>query len=287
MDVTKFDSAQEYYRKVESYLLKDEATHCLLIGLSRALCNSQSKHINFPYLVTVEHDGLITATAIRTSSQRKLVLSKSTDLKAIKLIAEDAATLKNKYLPGVIGLKSEATTFARTWQSLTGKNFELTFAMCVHQLQTVKSVSKAPGKLRLATQSDRNLLRKWIEAFEAEALGDSEPKSDSQVWFEKNLQQKSLYVWQDKVPVSMTPFGGATPNGVKVNAVYTPPEYRGRGYATSCVASLSKKLLNQGYKYCFLFTDLANPTPNYIYRKIGYQPVCEIFNYTFKSKADS
>ena len=282
MQINKYNNANEYYQRVESYLLQDEAAHCLLIGLSKAMCNSQPKHQDFPYLVTVESDGAIVATAIRTSPRRRLILSKSTDLEAIKSIAEDAIAFENKSLPGVIGLKSEAITFARTWHFLTEQNYKLAFAMKIHQLKTVIAVRKASGSFRLVEKSDRSLITKWIQAFELEALGDSEPKSDPSTWFEKNLKKKSLYIWQDKVPVSIAAFGGATANGVKVNAVYTPPEYRGKGYATSCVAALSQHLLDLGYRYCFLFTDLANPTSNHIYQKIGYQPVCEISNYSFK-----
>ena len=283
MEISRFKNASKYYQRVESYLLNDEAAHCLLIGLSKALANSQQEDANFPYLVTVEQETVIVATAIRTSPIRKLVLSKSTNLKAVNLFAEDLATLPNKSLPGVIGLKSEATTFALTWQFLTRQTSELACAMRIHQLETAQSVTKTSGRFRMATESDRSILTNWIQAFEGEALGDSEPKSDCQSWFEKNLQQKSLFIWQDKVPVSMAAFGGATPNGVKINAVYTPPEFRGRGYATSCVAALSQQLLSQGNKYCFLFTNLANPISNHIYQKIGYQPVCEISNYNFKS----
>ena len=80
----------------------------------------------------------------------------------------------------------------------------------------------------------------------------------------------------------MAGFSGATPNGIRVNLVYTPPEYRKKGYATSCVAALSQTLLDQGRKYCFLFTDLANPTSNHIYQTIGYQPVCDMNDYWFE-----
>ena len=285
MQINKYNDANEYYQRVESYLLQDEAAHCLLIGLSKALCNFQPKHQSFPYLVTVERDRVIVATAIRTSIERRLVLSKSTDLKAIDAIATDIVTLANTFLPGVIGLETEATAFARTWHSLTKHNYKLAFAMKIHQLETVNLINKTSGSFRLAQKSDRSLLTGWIQAFELEALGDSEPKSDPQIWFEKNLDNKSLYVWQDKTPVSMAAFGGATPNGIKVNAVYTPPEHRGKGYATSCVAALTQHLLQQGTKYCFLFTDLANPTSNHIYQKVGYQPVCKISNYSFEPKA--
>ena len=282
MQINTYDNAREYYRRAESYLLEDEAAHCLLIGLSKAMCNSQSEHRNFPYLITVEHHGSIIATAIRTSLQRKLVLSKSTDLGAIKLIAENAIAFENKSLPGIIGSKSEAITFVRTWHSLTKQDYELAFAMQIHQLEAVKPINKASGSFRLVQKSDRDLIIKWSEAFEREALGDSEPKSNHQSWFERHLKQQSLFVWQNETSVSMAAFGGTTPNGTRINAVYTPPEYRGKGYATSCVAALSQHLLDLGYKYCFLFTDLANPTSNHIYQKIGYLPVCEISNYSFK-----
>ncbi len=46
---------------------------------------------------------------------------------------------------------------------------------------------------------------------------------------------------------------GKTPNRNLVNFVYTPPELRRRGYATECVAKLSKNILEEGNRFCFLF----------------------------------
>ena len=47
--------------------------------------------------------------------------------------------------------------------------------------------------------------------------------------------------------------------------MYTPPELRGHGYATALTAELSQRLLDGrlfegGRRFCFLYTDLANPT---------------------------
>ena len=64
--------------------------------------------------------------------------------------------------------------------------------------------------------------------------------------------------------------------GVRIGAVYTPPEHRRRGYATATVASLSRAMLDRGRRACYLFTDLANPTSNHIYAEIGYEPVCDV-----------
>jgi len=57
--------------------------------------------------------------------------------------------------------------------------------------------------------------------------------------------------------------------------VYTPRELRGRGFATATVAALSQLLLDQGHQFCCLYTDLANPTSNAIYQRIGYQAVSD------------
>ena len=69
-------------------------------------------------------------------------------------------------------------------------------------------------------------------------------------------------------------YGGPTPNGIRIGPVFTPAAHRGRGFATSLVAHVSADRLVEGRRFCFLYTDLANPTSNAIYRRIGYSQVC-------------
>jgi predicted GNAT family acetyltransferase len=47
------------------------------------------------------------------------------------------------------------------------------------------------------------------------------------------------------------------------------------------VAALSQQLLDAGWEFCALFTDLANPTSNSIYQRIGYRPVADFDEYIF------
>jgi hypothetical protein len=85
-----------------------------------------------------------------------------------------------------------------------------------------------------------------------------------------------VHAWEvDGAPVSMASLQGATRHGVRVSFVYTPPELRGKGYATACVAILSERALASGRRFCTLYTDLSNPTSNAIYRRIGYRPIGE------------
>ena len=75
--------------------------------------------------------------------------------------------------------------------------------------------------------------------------------------------------------MSLAGCGGSTPNGVRVGPVYTPSEQRCQGYATELVAAMTRHLLAGDRRFCFLYTDLSNPTSNAIYERIGYTLVAE------------
>ena len=126
-------------------------------------------------------------------------------------------------------------------------------------------------------------LRRRIEAWAARhdpMLGFSEAvpegpwtPEEARERVERRLAERCVYLWQDEQPRSMCLHTLPTEHGITVTGVYTPPTFRRQGYATSCVASLSHRLLDEGYQYCTLYTDLSNPTSNSVYQKIGYRPV--------------
>jgi len=94
---------------------------------------------------------------------------------------------------------------------------------------------------------------------------------------------RGMMIWSHKGnPVSMAGYSGPTTNGIRIGAVYTPPTQRKKGYASACVAGLSQYLLDLGFQFCFLFTDLMNPTSNHIYQQIGYQAVSDVDTFEFK-----
>ena len=173
----------------------------------------------------------------------------------------------------------ETHAFAAMWKTLTGKSHRIKMKLRIHQLNTVQPVAKAQGNLRQATTSDRALLIQWFHAFEIEALGEAH--EDTKRVVDLQLRRGGIYLWEDEIPVSIVSGQWSTPNGARIGPVYTPPEYRKQGYATACVAAISQVLLDQGCRYCFLFTDLTNPTSNHIYHSIGYQPVCDWQECTF------
>ena len=90
------------------------------------------------------------------------------------------------------------------------------------------------------------------------------------------------YLWEDAGEVvAFAGVGGQTPRGIRIGPVYTPPDRRGRGYASNLVAAVTQLQLDSGRRFCFLFTNLANPTSNHIYQAIGYAPVVDVDLYRF------
>lgn len=279
MKLHRFQDASLFYTKVKNYLLNDEILHNLQLGVSNTLINHPNRYKIKPYLAVVEQYRNIIAVAMMTLPYN-LLLSQIKDLKAVDLIAQD---LQQNYelLTNINAPVIEARAFAEQWCLLTGKSYKLKVPLRIFKLEQVEFFSRVKGNFRLATKNDKELLKCWHDAFCLEALGSIE--SDSESWVETRLQQGTAYLWQDEIPVSISCSTRFTPNGAGINMVYTPPEYRKRGYASACVAALSQTLLNKGYKFCFLFTDLSNQTSNKIYQQIGYKPVADWNHYSFSA----
>ena len=78
--------------------------------------------------------------------------------------------------------------------------------------------------------------------------------------------------WQLTSDVAVTqPAGGLA----RIRPVYTPPELRGHGYGGAATAAVTQAALDGGAEGVVLFTDLANPTSNTLYQRLGYRPVSD------------
>lgn len=134
------------------------------------------------------------------------------------------------------------------------------------------------GRFRPAAETDLHTLTHWAAAFFEEA-GLRDPGDAAQ----EQISEGRLFAWEDEQPASMAAWVGRTGRAVRINFVFTPPDLRGRGYASACVASLTLRLLDEGLASCCLCSDLANPTSNRIYQAIGYRPVCDAGEYCLEA----
>ncbi len=134
---------------------------------------------------------------------------------------------------------TEVEAFLQIWQMLTGESYRQVMSMRIHQLTQVEPVATAEGHLRLATEADRPLLLDWFKAFSAE-VGEIVSETPERM-VDSGLKRQSIHLWEDGVPVSWASGSRSLPVAARIGPVYTPPEYRRKGYATACVAALSQK----------------------------------------------
>ena len=166
--------------------------------------------------------------------------------------------------------------FARAYVQKTGQRFGFAFAERVYQLEG-GHVPQVPGRLELASEDEKPLVRKWLAAFVSELdlyEGDSPERMADEL-----VDHGSLYLWKNPGPVAMAARTTTTPHGACINFVYTPPESRRRGYGKAVTAALASRLLADGLKYCFILTDARDARSNHVYQSIGGRTLCEILHY--------
>ena len=277
MRVVRHTDVATFARLAVPLLGAAEAENNLPLGICAGLALSTDARSPRPYLATVDDAGGPVTVALMTPPH-KLVLSAAPP-EALEALCVDLID-GGASVPGVIGRADVAETFAFIWRQRTAATVTLERAERIYQLTSVKMPAPIAGRLRRAGQADLPLVQEWAHALVVET-GSSDDAAGIADVVERAVRTERLYVWDDAGPVAMAASAGPTPNGVRVTLVYTPPRWRGRGYASACVAALSASLLESGRKFCFLFTDLANPTSNSIYMKLGYAPVCDVREYRF------
>ena len=272
MDVVQLSDAAEFLERAGPLLLADEPRHNLILGLAGTLRDSPELYPDHA-LWFVDDAGAPVGAALRTRPFN-LVLARGSN-EAVALLAASI----DEELPGVVGARPEVDRFV----AARGVRAEPRVLQGIYALGAVKPPRPAAGRPRAATRADRPILLEWWRAFEIEALGKNEPDEERiERTVDHKLSAGGIGLWEDEGrSVSAVGFGSPTPTGIRIGPVYTPPELRGRGYASALTAHVSAEQLAAGRSFCFLYTDLANPTSNKIYTDIGYERVCDSVEYKF------
>jgi RimJ/RimL family protein N-acetyltransferase len=271
-----YGDVESFSAKVEPWLLRREAEHNLLLGLLPTLRSGNHRFETPIYLSYVEIDREVAGCAFRTPPF-KLGITRL-PRESIPLLVEHVACVYTD-LPAVMGPEEGAARFAELWSQRSSCGWSLGMRQRIHALEHVSFPDSRPsGSLRAAGDEDLPLLVEWMDAF---ARDTGTGGTDHRARCQELVRSASIFLWEDAEPRSMVAAPGTTPNGARVGYVYTPEAFRGRGYATIAVASLTDRLLRGGRRLCFLYTDLSNPTSNAIYARIGYRPVCDVVDANF------
>ena len=278
MNVTRYDSAESFLKEALPLLMIAEAENNLILGVAQGLARNPSAAKD-PYLATVEDGGYVLACAVYIAPY-KLLITRANRKPIVALACDVFQVLPD--LDGVSGPARSAQDFVTAWSKLSGIPARIGMRLRIHETRAVidSGLPKPPGLLRPATIGDLEQLTGWTETFVAEARLPE--NVDAAAVVGDGIKRGRLHVWDDGGPVSMAAWTGKTPNGVRLNFVYTPRERRGKGYATACVSALTRQQIEKGSAFCWLYADLSSAASPNIFKRIGYWPVSDVTEYYLK-----
>jgi uncharacterized protein len=277
MTVVRDSDPAVFLQHAGPLLYAREAEYGLPLGLVEALQTYLKPEIT-PLLLRVTESDVTTAVCVQTRPENVMVSCLS-DEQAAAL----AAYFHENQLPlaGAIGPAPGVKAFCAFHSAAP---LHVRMSQRILQLTQVNPPQLAPGRLRIAEPADFETVSCFFHEFHAECLPHEIPTPASlSKLIEDRIARKTVYLWEDDGNVvSSAHTSRPTRNGISIGPVFTPPQQRGRGYASNLMAALSQRLLDGGKRFCVLFTDTLNPTSNKIYESIGYRVIgtSEFLTYT-------
>ncbi|MCU4767622.1 GNAT family N-acetyltransferase [Bacillus toyonensis] len=253
---------------VTPFLEKNEQENNLMLGILQVAQEptfmgvaKRGEEITVVFLQTEEKIQMIVAT------------SENSEVAIVKLAKELSKVYPD--IPGLIGNKKIVQKLAEEIAVLENKKTNVVMKQGVYALQQIKKKWNEDGIFREITNDELPLIEKWIYQF-CEDVKLPTTKEEAEQTAHTLITNNRLFGLEvDGKLVSVAAKTRPTTNNITVNFVYTPKEARKKGYASNCVAALSQRMLDEGYKTTTLYTDLANPTSNKIYQEIGYEQIAE------------
>jgi predicted GNAT family acetyltransferase len=255
-----------FWRDTKAFLERDEArnTQVLAIASRHAVEAGDTAPSGF----TVTEAGKLIAAAMLTAKGTLFLTPAGPDaLQALnQAIAEGGQVVTD-----IVAEKATAEACAQ----LAGAPFRTHVGLRLYRLEAVNPVPAVPGAMRKAFDADFDLLCAWQRAFFEEA-NVRESVDEIPHLVNRRVQTGGAWFWEvDGVAVVHAGHRLTPIRSVRIAPVYTPPEHRGRGYATALVAELSRHLLAQGRFPLYLFADTENPVANGVYCRVGFRPAGE------------
>jgi len=268
---------REFQKIVGPFLQAEEGKYNLILGLVDVLLRNPTVYPDFRLLV-VEESGQLAGAAAMTRPHPLALTEMGVD--AVDALAKYVAK-ELQPISGASGPMPTIASFVSRFVDYSKLSVDSLQNQGIYQLESVEEVSLARGHARLAQMSDLDLVEQWAYRFMIETFHSADLAAAYKA-AKRAIEEGTRYLWEvDGKVRAMAGLVRPTPNGRTVNAVYTPPAERGRGYATALVWTLSRDNLASGRKYCFLYTDMSNATSNAIYQKIGYRKICDAAYFGF------
>jgi GNAT superfamily N-acetyltransferase len=266
--------ATEFLAHVRNVLRADEVRHGIIYSLAQRLSVDRipSGSNGAVFIVVLNEDQPLAAALLSSSGVLNAARFSGEPSEAAELIGA-ALRSKNRAVSAMVGDPELCDLLFRYVQPGHGIKEAIVKEYRIYKLDCVRPVGQPDGRLRRAVAADKPLVAEWGSAFHHEVTGVAGPPLVEP--FENRVDTGSIFVWETGAPVCMAGITRPLDSSIGIGPVYTPPEFRNRGYARASVAELCRLQLDAGYACCTLFVDKSNPASAVLYEQIGFEGVCD------------
>ncbi|KXY28682.1 GNAT family N-acetyltransferase [Bacillus sp. FSL K6-0067] len=263
-----YEEIVNFKEEVTPFLEKNEQENNLILGVLQM--------VQQPIFMGIAKQGEeITVVFLQTEDKKQIIVANAEiSGVAIKMLAKELTKIYPD-IPGLIGNKKVVQKLAEEIALLENKKTNVVMEQGVYELKEVKKKPSEDVFFREVSSNELTLIEEWIYQFCKDVNLPTTKEEVKQTAHALLTNHRLFGLEVDGKLVSVAAKTRPTKNNITVNFVYTPTEARKKGYASNCVAALSQRMLDEGYKTTTLYTDLANPTSNKIYQEIGYEQIAE------------
>lgn len=282
MRVIDYNNGLEFLKDNEQILLEKEAVSQLL--LFNAMQNKETAKSSECFLgKVVDDNGKLCFLFGNRKPYNCLIYVPEVLTKTEAYITLVDYLISNNYdINGINANKNSCEEFIDAYKmKIPDAVFKENLSMDIMELRKLSEADLAEGEFRIASTEDISLIVKWVIEFYKEAVSEIRTYDEVIENVKNNVEKDVFYLFKNKdgQTVSMAATTRKLINGVSMSYVYTPPEYRGKGYAATNMYYLGEKMLTEVNEFCCLFVDKKNPISNAVYKKIGYVILEDNYDY--------
>lgn len=281
MEARFYDNADDFWAASRDVFEAEPVKHTTVLSVVHAVLNAPQQNAAPMVLVTLhDYAGSLRGAAMRTPPW-PMALS-GVQVEDASLLVKELLR-KHPELDSVMGPRGVTEAFASAWATATDRNVRKILDLRLYRLVELVP-PRTEGRPRSATEADLDVAAQHWFGFSTESNGH---RQSSLADAEETVRRQfalggAIVLWEvDGTVVSSA--GVKVPNSAasRIGPVYTPPEHRRRGYAAGATAEAARWARRAGAQEVLLYTDLANPTSNGVYQRIGFRPVTDYVELAF------
>lgn len=283
MVVKEYDRAHKFLEDYEAVLLEREAVSQLI--LYNAYQSRNNIIVEKGMFGAVTEEDRVVLLYSNLAPHNLIIYKADPDGNAVLAAAFLADYLGNSHIVinGINARNDVCQSFIEQYKKHVNCIFTEKLGMDIMEVRKVNEIKPAGGSQRLATMEDSKLMADWMIEFQIEALTNELDYEAALKKATKYINEGRIYLFENEEhkAVTMAIAAKKLVHGMAITYVFTPEEFRGKGYAAANMYYLSRELLDQGYQFCTLFVDKKNPLSNRAYEKVGYTILED--NYEYKT----